>query len=76
MSTSRMPGLPLPYDVDLVGAQWRRSSYSGGANDCVEVAELGEWVAVRDSKDVGLRSLVFSRTAVRALVGGIVDEVL
>ena len=31
---------------------WRKSSYSGGANDekCVEVARLPEGVAVRDSK--------------------------
>jgi hypothetical protein len=32
--------------------QWRRSSYTGGANDdrCVEVARLASGIAVRDSK--------------------------
>lgn len=31
--------------------QWRKSSYSNGAGgECVEVAELGSTVGVRDSK--------------------------
>lgn len=30
---------------------WRKSSYSQGANDCVEITtELPGWVGVRDSK--------------------------
>jgi len=33
---------------DLVGAQWRKSSYSDGQANCVEVAAAG-LVAVRDS---------------------------
>jgi hypothetical protein len=61
------------YDADLAHARWRRSSYSGGANDCVEIAELKERVVVRDSKDVGLRPLVVSRAAMRELVGGLVQ---
>ncbi|GHB22292.1 DUF397 domain-containing protein [Streptomyces chryseus] len=60
-----------PHDVDLTHARWRKSSYSGGANDCVEVAELGEHAAVRDSKDIGRRPLLFSKAAMRALVSGI-----
>jgi hypothetical protein len=37
--------------TDLSGASWRKSSFSMGSADCVEVAHLatGE-VAVRDSK--------------------------
>ena len=32
--------------------KWRKSSYSGGMNDdaCVELAELGDRIGVRDSK--------------------------
>ena len=31
--------------------QWRKSSYSNGAGgECVEIAELGSTVGVRDSK--------------------------
>ncbi|TNY38189.1 DUF397 domain-containing protein [Thermomonospora catenispora] len=33
-------------------SQWRKSSYSsGGGDDCVELADLGGVVGVRDSKD-------------------------
>jgi hypothetical protein len=32
-------------------ALWRKSTYSGGNGDCVEVADIGRTVAVRDSKD-------------------------
>ena len=30
---------------------WRKSSYSGGGNDCVEVALSAQHVGVRDSKN-------------------------
>ncbi|MFE9649410.1 DUF397 domain-containing protein [Streptomyces sp. NPDC006365] len=75
MSTPRMAAphdvTTTPYDADLAHARWRKSSYSGGANDCVEVAELGEHAAVRDSKDIERRPLLFSKAAMRALVSGI-----
>lgn len=29
---------------------WRKSSYSQGANDCVEVTTVPGWVGLRDSK--------------------------
>lgn len=38
-------------DADLSGATWRKSSFSGGGNDCVEIAFVGGGAAVRDSKD-------------------------
>jgi hypothetical protein len=43
---------------------WRTSSYSGGGNQCVEVAVLptGD-VAVRDSKNRGAGMHAFSATA-------------
>ncbi|MFE2212176.1 DUF397 domain-containing protein [Streptomyces canus] len=63
-----VPSKAAPHDVDLKDARWRKSSYSGGANDCVEVTELGEVIALRDSKDTGRRPLLFSRAAMRALV--------
>lgn len=38
---------------NLTSARWRKSSYSGNTGgDCVEVADLGGQVAVRDSKDL------------------------
>ncbi|WP_308294813.1 DUF397 domain-containing protein [Streptomyces sp. JJ66] len=47
---------------DLTGAAWRKSSYSNGQANCVEVAFLGEGrVALRDSKDLGTgAALVFT----------------
>lgn len=39
---------------------WRKSSYSGGGNDCVEVAFTGGGVAVRDSKNPGDGALSLS----------------
>jgi hypothetical protein len=36
--------------VDLTGAVWRKSNKSANNGGCVEVADLGEVVAVRDSK--------------------------
>ena len=36
---------------DLTGARWRTSTYSGGNNECVEIADnLPDLVPVRDSK--------------------------
>ncbi|MEU6502781.1 DUF397 domain-containing protein [Streptomyces californicus] len=76
MSTPRMAAqhdvTTAPCDVDLRQARWRKSSYSGGANDCVEVAELGERAAVRDSKDISRGPLFFSKATMCALVTGIV----
>lgn len=37
--------------ADLSGASWRKSSFSGGNNDCVEVARRPNIAAVRDSKN-------------------------
>ena len=37
--------------LDLSRAVWRKSTYSGGNGSCVEVAYIGNFVAVRDSKD-------------------------
>lgn len=37
--------------MDSAAASWKRSSYSGGNGNCVEVALGGEGVSVRDSKE-------------------------
>ncbi|GAA3077559.1 DUF397 domain-containing protein [Streptosporangium carneum] len=49
---------------DLSGAEFRKSSLSGGNNNCVEVAtNLPGVVAIRDSKDPSGPALTFSATA-------------
>jgi Domain of unknown function (DUF397) len=48
-------------DMDLSEATWRKSTRSGGATNCVEVAGgLPEIVAVRDSKDPAGPKLTFA----------------
>ena len=49
--------------MDLSGARWRKSSYSGSESDCVEVAFVGDHVATRDSKNPTGPALVFTRPA-------------
>ena len=56
------------HELDLTHAQWRKSSYSGGNGACVEVADLPEAAAVRDSKDPDGPKLSFSRQAWTAFV--------
>lgn len=53
--------------------RWRKSSHSGGGNDdaCVEVAELGVCIGVRDSKDPDGPRLGFSARDFGGLVARI-----
>ena len=46
--------------TELRDAVWRKSSRSNGQGQCVEVARLGETVAIRDSKDPEGPVLVFT----------------
>ncbi|GAB2851084.1 DUF397 domain-containing protein [Streptomyces deserti] len=62
-----MRALPrtIPSSTDLPDVRWLRSSYSTGANNCVETARpaSGPWaglLAVRDSKDPAGPALLFS----------------
>jgi hypothetical protein len=50
------------------GRCWRKSSYSGSGNNCVEVATADGDVAVRDSKNPDGPNMVFARDQWRALV--------
>ncbi|MGI5323227.1 DUF397 domain-containing protein [Actinomadura nitritigenes] len=48
---------------------WRKSSYSSSnGGNCVELADLGAVVGVRDSKDPGAGHLSVSRDALRVLL--------
>ncbi|MEW1736994.1 DUF397 domain-containing protein [Nocardia beijingensis] len=50
--------------VNLSNAHWFKSSYSGGGQECVEVAYLTDGlVGVRDSKDPTGPALVFTPAA-------------
>lgn len=57
---------------ELPGAQWFKSSHSGTANECVEVAWLDDAnVGVRDSKNPVGPVLAFSRTEWAAFTTGV-----
>jgi hypothetical protein len=47
---------------------WRKSSYSMGNNNCVELADNGERILLRDSKDPGGGHLPFARSELAAFV--------
>ncbi|MFF2078004.1 DUF397 domain-containing protein [Kitasatospora sp. NPDC058162] len=57
-------------DVDLTGASWRKSSYSGGGGgQCVEVADnFADAMPVRDSKDPHGPALLFTATAWQSFI--------
>lgn len=48
---------------------WRKSSHSGESTQCVEVADLGPAIGVRDSKNPDGPSLSLSPATFRGLVG-------
>ncbi|MBF6164117.1 DUF397 domain-containing protein [Streptomyces gardneri] len=58
--------------ADLSGAQWFKSSHSGGHGDCVEVAFFGGGeVGVRDSKTPAGPALVFTPSEWDAFTAGV-----
>ncbi len=58
--------------ADLAAVSWRKSSYSGGAQDCVEVTtDRPGAVGVRDSKDRAGSVLNFSPGVWRAFIAGV-----
>ncbi|WP_440065578.1 DUF397 domain-containing protein [Streptosporangium sp. OZ121] len=56
---------------DLSGARWRKSSLSGDGPSCVEMAFVGNDVAVRDTKDRDGGTLVFHRNEWTAFISDI-----
>jgi Domain of unknown function (DUF397) len=58
---------------ELNGAEWRKSSYSGGnGGNCVEIARnLPGVIAIRDSKDPGGGALTLPPGAFAAFAAGI-----
>ncbi|GAA2628325.1 DUF397 domain-containing protein [Paractinoplanes durhamensis] len=47
------------YDVDLAGAEWRTSRKSQNNGGCVEYAQVGAFVAIRDSRNPDREPLIF-----------------
>ncbi len=49
---------------------WRKSSFSGANGDCVEVADAGELIAVRHSKEPEQGTIMYSRSELSAFIRG------
>ncbi|MCW2639448.1 MAG: hypothetical protein JWP76_1754 [Dactylosporangium sp.] len=58
---------------DLSRARWMKSSRSSGNGQCVEMADLGDAVAVRDSKDPTGPVLLFTPGEWVAFLSGAKD---
>lgn len=56
---------------DLTGAQWRKSSFSGAGNDCVELVVARIGAAVRDSKRPSAGYVSFEETGWHAFMGAV-----
>ncbi len=58
--------------MDLTGAAWRKSSYSGNdGGNCVELASLPAAIAVRDSRDPHGPVLLFTIDDWQAFTAGL-----
>jgi hypothetical protein len=56
-------------EAGTAGIWWRKSSYSGGDNNCVEVGTIGAAIAVRDSKNPQGDALSFGAGAWQVFTG-------
>ncbi|GIL29543.1 DUF397 domain-containing protein [Actinocatenispora comari] len=61
------------YPTELAFAAWRKSTRSGGGNNCVEVAFVPSGVGVRDSKNRLGTAFVFGTAAWGEFLDGIRD---
>ncbi|WP_394297192.1 DUF397 domain-containing protein [Streptomyces rimosus] len=60
--------------MNLVNVTWRKSSYSGGQDECLEIADglpTGSSVPVRDSKRPDGPHLLFPASSWAAFVGSL-----
>ncbi|MER7705049.1 DUF397 domain-containing protein [Kitasatospora sp. NPDC097605] len=56
-------------ELNLIGSSWRKSSYSGGQNGCIEVADGHPGLMpVRDSKDPDGPALLFPSASWQSFV--------
>jgi hypothetical protein len=49
---------------------WRKASFSGQNGSCVEVADVGDEIAVRNSNDPDAGTIHFTRAEMKAWIQG------
>lgn len=62
-----------PVPDSLAAAAWFKSSYSGAGGDCVQVADGGPVIGMRDSKDPAGGTLRLTRLQFAHLLAGLKD---
>ncbi|MFM9445325.1 DUF397 domain-containing protein [Streptomyces acidiscabies] len=58
-------------DASTIDATWRKSSKSGGHENCVELATYQDRIAIRDSKSPHGPAILCSRSQVTTLLIGV-----
>jgi hypothetical protein len=58
-------------ESEFVDAGWRKAKASEPQQSCVEFAQVGDVIGVRDSKVPGGPILQFTRAEIAALLGGV-----
>ena len=62
---------PTAAELDLTSVEWRRTSFTGGNNNCAEFGRAGDFIVWRDSKRPDQEPLVYTKDEVRALLDGV-----
>lgn len=58
----------------MTKAKWRKASFSDANGACVELADTGDAVAIRDSKDPDGPVLRFTKTEIDAFLKGVKSD--
>lgn len=64
---------PTSSEFDLTDVVWQKSSHTGGAGNCVEMAAVEGYVLMRDSKNPHRPANVFTRAEIAAYFAGVKD---
>ncbi|WP_026425889.1 DUF397 domain-containing protein [Actinokineospora inagensis] len=56
---------------DFAAASWRKSSFSGGNGECVEIAFAGDSAALRDSKNTTGPAVIIPAASLTTLVASL-----